>query len=207
MTGTDDKSRRGHRAGLSEDEAALWRYVTRGVTPKRGKARVPAHAAETETNPASRRPLPEAPAAPSPRTAVPKPRPPATPARAPEDVRPMPLERRKARRIAKGGQEIEARLDLHGLTQEEAHRALEHFILRASRDGRRTVLVITGKGAPSRTDAFDDGGFRARERGVLRRMVPHWLDGPTLRPLVISYTQAHVRHGGEGALYVMLRRT
>lgn len=207
MSAADDKSRRGPGSGLSENETALWRYVTRGVTPKPGKSRVPAHVAETEKVPASRRALPDAPVEPSARKVVPKPTPAAVPARAPEVVRPVALERRKARRIAKGGQEIEARLDLHGLSQEEAHRALEHFIARASRDGRRTVLVITGKGGSSRADDFGDGGFRARERGVLRRMVPHWLDGPLLRPLVVSYAQAHVRHGGEGALYVMLRRT
>lgn len=218
MSGADETGRRRPRAGsgkvaLSDDEAFLWRFVTRSITPKSGKSRVPTHGGEADEAPIARHALPEHPKPSMHAGAKLKPVVSTSPVRAsapaPEPLRPMTLERRKARKIARGGQEIEARLDLHGLTQDEAHRALDHFIRRASRDGLKTVLVITGKGA--RADENDGHGYvqanRARERGVLRRMVPHWLDGATLRPLVISYAQAHVRHGGEGALYVMLRRS
>ena len=71
------------------------------------------------------------------------------------------------------------------------------------------VLVITGKGAPSRRrDEDDDYGVRfgEQERGVLKRNVPRWLAEPELRSIVVSYTTAAIQHGGEGALYVHLRR-
>jgi len=101
-------------------------------------------------------------------------------------------------RVAGGKEVIEARLDLHGLTQSEAHAALIHFLRSASARGTRLVLVITGKG--QRADG--DG-----ERGVLRRQVPHWLRLPEFRVFVIGFEQAHISHGGEGALYVRLRRS
>lgn len=107
------------------------------------------------------------------------------------------LDRRKVRKIASGRVEIEARLDLHGLYQEEAHAALRRFLLASSAAGLRHVLVITGRGSRR----AETGG----ETGVLRRNVPRWLSGPELHPVVIGYSTAHVRHGGEGALYVTLR--
>ena len=204
MTGNKDRSRRA--SGLTEEEAALWHYVTLDVERNRGKSRVPARPLQAEDEMADRARV----AAPAPRGRRQEPRQqsPAPPAPAPthEPVRPVVLDRRKARRIANGGQEIEARLDLHGLTQDEAHRALEHFVRRCAQSDIRTVLVITGKGAPSHDDAQTDS-FARRERGVLRRMVPLWLDSPSLRPLVISWSSAHTRHGGHGAIYVALRRT
>ena len=132
---------------------------------------------------------------------------------APEPVRPVLLERRKSRRIARGAEEIEARLDLHGLTQDEAYRSLSIFLRRCHTDGARTVIVITGKGGaggPARNDrgagSYDGGDRETRERGVLRRLMPLWLDSDSLRPIVIGFSAAHLRHGGGGALYVMLRR-
>ncbi len=98
-------------------------------------------------------------------------------------------------RVARGKEAIEARLDLHGLTQSEAHAALTRFLRSASARGVRLVLVITGKGRRS------DG-----EGGVLRRQVPHWLRLPEFRTFVIGFEDAHISHGGEGALYVRLRR-
>jgi DNA-nicking Smr family endonuclease len=89
---------------------------------------------------------------------------------------------------------IDARLDLHGMTQAEAHAALAHFLRRVQRNGARLVLIITGKGAG------------AGERGVLRRQVPLWLGLPDLRDAVVGFEEAHTAHGGEGALYVRLRR-
>jgi DNA-nicking Smr family endonuclease len=110
--------------------------------------------------------------------------------------------------MAIGKVAIDAVLDLHGLTQEAAHSRLRDFLMGCRAEGLRMVLVITGKGAKShRSDAADDdwpsGGG---QRGVLRRTVPMWLDEPELRAIVVSYAAAGVRHGGEGALYIRLRR-
>jgi DNA-nicking Smr family endonuclease len=99
-------------------------------------------------------------------------------------------------RVARGREAIDGRLDLHGLTQSEAHAALLHFLRNASGRGARLVLVITGKG-----DGREDG------RGVLRRQVPHWLALPEFRVFVVGFEQAHLAHGGEGAIYVRIRRS
>lgn len=98
------------------------------------------------------------------------------------------------RRLRRGLMAVEARLDLHGHTQAEAHAALADFILGSYESGRRCVLVVTGRGEPA-------GG-----RGVLRRNLPGWLSAPALRPYVLASAPAHVRHGGAGASYVLLRR-
>jgi DNA-nicking Smr family endonuclease len=98
-------------------------------------------------------------------------------------------------RVARGKQAIDARLDLHGLTQAEAHAALLRFLRAAHARDARLVLVITGKGKQG------DG-----ERGVLRRQVPQWLGLPEFRTLVVGFEDAHIAHGGEGALYVRVRR-
>jgi DNA-nicking Smr family endonuclease len=123
---------------------------------------------------------------------------PASPA--PEPAKPStppitPLGRRLRQRVARGREPIDARMDLHGLTQAQAHAALARFLRAASARGARLVLVITGKGGRG------DG-----ERGVLRRQVPHWLALPEFRDLVIGFEDAHIAHGGEGALYVRVRR-
>jgi DNA-nicking Smr family endonuclease len=96
-------------------------------------------------------------------------------------------------RVARGKHQIDARLDLHGFTQAEAHAALLRF-LRSARDrDARLVLVITGKG-------------RGGEIGVLRRQVPHWLGLPEFAELVSGVDSAAIGHGGDGALYVRVRR-
>jgi DNA-nicking Smr family endonuclease len=125
-----------------------------------------------------------------------------------EGPRPLPeVQRREARRIASGVIEIEARLDLHGSTQSVAHARLVTFLQGSAQRGLKTVLVITGKGAGrERTPA----AFAERERediGVLRRSVPRWLAEAPLRGLVISYQTAAPRHGGDGAFYILLRRS
>ena len=97
-------------------------------------------------------------------------------------------------RLRRGQLRPEGRLDLHGMTQAEAHGALEKFIPRAQGAGRRCVIVITGKGSVSA------GG------GVLRNAVPGWLNAPSLRPSVLAFAEAVPRDGGAGALYVLLRR-
>ena len=106
------------------------------------------------------------------------------------------LGRRMRTRVARGKEAIDGRLDLHGLTQNEAHTALLHFLRAATARGARLVLVITGKGGRGDT-----------ERGVLKRPVPHWLSLPEFRALIVGFEQAHVAHGGEGALYIQVRRT
>jgi len=108
-----------------------------------------------------------------------------------------PLGRRERARLSRGGREIDARLDLHGMTQTRAHRALSDFLQRAHIDGLTFVLVITGKGGAA---AAHSG------RGVLRRQVPQWLSLPEFRTLVVGFEEAHIGHGGEGALYVRIRR-
>jgi len=97
-------------------------------------------------------------------------------------------------RVARGKEKIDARLDLHGLTQSEAHGDLLRFLRNAHARDARLVLVITGKG-------------RGPEPGVLRCQVPQWLGLPEFRALVIGFEDAHATHGGEGALYVRVRRT
>jgi DNA-nicking Smr family endonuclease len=94
------------------------------------------------------------------------------------------------------------------MRQNEAHSALRVFLFRAVAKGHRMVLVITGKGSPRRIDGrfgeFVNEG--ALGTGVLRRNVPIWLEEPEIRSIVVGYTTAHIKHGGEGALYVQLRR-
>lgn len=106
------------------------------------------------------------------------------------------IDKRTLERLKRGKMNIEARLDLHGHTQESAHRALDAFIEAAYDAGRRCVLVITGK------------GLRGEEgrRGVLREKVPQWLSGSRLSPMIVSWQSAQPRDGGEGALYILIRR-
>ncbi len=105
------------------------------------------------------------------------------------------LDTRSRMRLRRGQIDIEARIDLHGLTQTEAHRALGAFLADAQRRGRRAVLVITGKGLTKRGEV-----------GVLRREVPRWLNQMPMRQRVRAFSYASPRDGGEGALYILLRR-
>ncbi|WP_310621983.1 Smr/MutS family protein [Flexibacterium corallicola] len=111
----------------------------------------------------------------------------------------MPRKTRK--RVAKGGgRMIDARIDLHGLTQHQAHDRLRGFLHHSQQQGYALVLVITGKGTPTAHNAY------AGERGVLRRVVPHWLSLPDFRHLIIGFEAAHTSHGGDGAIYVQIRK-
>jgi DNA-nicking Smr family endonuclease len=102
--------------------------------------------------------------------------------------------------LRRGKKAVDSVIDLHGMRQDEAHFALIRFLHRAQASGYAVVLVVTGKGgAPSAHGLFE-------ERGVLRRMVPHWLRLPDLRSLVVGFEEASPQHGGSGALYVRLRR-
>ncbi len=111
-----------------------------------------------------------------------------------------PLGRRLRQRVARGREPIDARIDLHGLTQLEAHAALLRFLRRARAEGARIALVVTGKGSGNREDSS------AAERGILKRQVPMWLALPEFRQIVVGFEDAHAGHGGAGALYVRLRR-
>ena len=193
-------------ARLSAEERELWEHTARSLQPiKRKKGRV--HAAlEDVVEPPEAKRQPATPAiAPKPAARVsPPPAVKFTPA--PPPPAPLALERRKARKLGSGRTEIEARIDLHGMRQGEAHDALVRFLLRAHADNKRWVLVITGKGAPRRTALDERLEYEGNERGILRRNVPRWLGEPALAPIVIGFTTAAINHGGEGALYVHLRK-
>ena len=190
------------------DDLDLWRHTARSVTPlRKAKARVPEVGAPADHQPKPRLPSAKTPPAPPPSQNVRKPSPPQPPKRAAPPSPPplVPIERRKARRIARGIVEIDDRIDLHGLRQADAERRLRAFLLGARAQGLRTVLVITGKGGERGTATRDDGAERS-ERGVLRRSVPLWLEQPDLRDCVAGIAPAHIRHGGSGAIYIHLRK-
>lgn len=189
-------SRDGRRRVLSYEERVLWTTVTKSMTPLRDAVEVGATVAVPESEGLSLR-QPPRPLAKAVKLAKP-PAPYTPPPQMPSPPGLTPLSRRMKRSVARGKEAIDARLDLHGLTQHEAHGALLRFLRTASARDARLVLVITGKGKRS-----DDG---ERERGVLRRQVPQWLGLPEFRPYVIGFEDAHIAHGGEGALYVRVRR-
>jgi len=112
-----------------------------------------------------------------------------------------------AERLRKGALEPDRRIDLHGLTEAAAHRALLSFLRGAQRGGDRLVLVITGKGAraPDPHAPFDLE-LETRARGVLKSMVPRWFREPDFATLIADHRSAHIRHGGGGALYVYLKK-
>ncbi len=179
---------------LTAEDAELWDRVARTAKPlKRRRAETtPARESRREPEPETERPQQRRP------RREPAPRAPRLPPLARFDAR-------EARQLAGGKLRIEARVDLHGLTQHEAHAKLRSFLAQAQAKGRRHVLVITGKGTPRRED--EQPFWEARDRGVLRRLVPQWLAEPELRAVVVGFTTAPARHGGEGALYVRLRRS
>jgi DNA-nicking Smr family endonuclease len=182
MSGRDGRPR---KRKLSADEQALWSGVTRAIAPLRRRAGKPSDADPSK-------PPPDAPS--------PAPKPSAMPRAAPPRAEPRlePLDRRAKKRLARGSEPLERRLDLHGMTQDDAHAALLRFLRNAQSDGVRFALVITGKGVRG----ADEWGAR----GVLRRQVPLWLKLPEFRGYVAGFETAHAAHGGEGALYVRLRR-
>ena len=217
-------STRGRRRRLlTEEEQKLWQKVAESIDPLQPSRRASA-AALDEPAPEPPPPVAAAPAEPPPRreTRIVRPEGPSPSKRmlagwtrlihvkhgagldglAPAVPAPPSLARfddRTKRRLVRGSMAIDERLDLHGMTQEAAHSALRHFLVGARLRGARIVLVITGKGR---------GGAAAdvHDRGVLRRSVPHWLTDAALRPIVVGFEEAHLAHGGAGAIYVRLRR-
>ncbi len=110
-----------------------------------------------------------------------------------------PFDRRLKQRVARGRDAIDARIDLHGMTQRQAHAALLRFLRQAQAANAKVALVVTGKGGGK-------GASELGERGVLRRQVPMWLTLPEFRHFVVGFDEAHVSHGGQGAIYVRMRR-
>ena len=183
----------------SREEADLWRHVTGDVKPLARREKPPARPEKTaDTTPqgtqkaAAQRKRKAAARA---ETEPPSPLTPRKP-RAPELTHGASpgVDRRTADNLRRGRMTIEARLDLHGMTQAEAHGRLSAFIEGHQSAGRRCVLVVTGKGSRSA------GG------GVLREAVPRWLNMPALRPRILSFSHAQPKDGGEGALYILLKR-
>lgn len=208
---------------LTPEEKRLWGAIARLITPLRAPGPFP-HGARPETAPVVSPAPPPAPVK-RPKASPPgqkpvklgdlglKPQPacPHGPAPSPKPISPKPLsplppaplgpglERRERRGLQRGLLPIEARIDLHGLYQAEAHAALVGFLMRARAAGMARVLVVTGKGGADEHAMFSD-------RGVLRRSVPHWLRAAELRPVVLGFEEAARHHGGAGALYVRLKR-
>jgi DNA-nicking Smr family endonuclease len=184
--------------GKAGEEDALWSRIAETVKPLAKKQQRVARPAAKP----SKVPKPEP--SPKPGRAA-KPMPPPAPPKAPPVPLPSEaeLDRRQARALEKGKLAVEARIDLHGMRQREAHTALRRFLKSAQNDGLRHVLVITGKG----TERSAPRSFYEEEtRGVLRQQVPHWLAQPDLASVVISFSEAPRRLGGGGALYVRLKR-
>jgi DNA-nicking Smr family endonuclease len=173
------------RAGkkLTDEDRVLWNLVAKSATPLKGRKTVEAETPKT----AAEEKMPSAAAAAAATAQAPAP-----PKR--QHITHV-LDRPTLDKLSKGKLPIEGRVDLHGMTQSEAHALLLSFLQRAHASGVRYVLVITGKG-------FSSGGD-----GVLKRQVPAWLSTPPFRALVSSHDLAARNHGGEGALYIRLRKS
>jgi len=188
---------------LSQEDRDLWRHVTRDAKPLKKREPAPRAAPEpkaTAPEPKATAPEPEAPAPEAKaKTAKPArleraaPRP-APPAPALRHGRAAGVDRRSAQRLTRGQLPVEAALDLHGHTQDQAHAALERFLSEVQARGLRCVLVITGKGTTKEAG------------GVLRNQVPRWLNEPVNRARILAFDYAQPKDGGLGALYVLIRR-
>lgn len=171
---------------LKPEEARLWSLVVATVRPAR-TARIPTPPPSEPKAAAGPKPPPKFVKRKAAQTAPPPPAPKPTIPAPPERIEPGRL-----RRIARERDPIGARLDLHGLDQDRARSALHGFIARAQDEGTRAVLIITGKGS--------------RGDGILKRRAPEWLAEPPSRARVAGVASADRRHGGDGALYVALKR-
>lgn len=169
---------------MTEEDAALWRAMTGDVERFEGRAYRDGSKQECAV-PVGRE------------TAI-MPKKPVEPRKIPGEG----LDRRTEERLRKGQMPIDATLDLHGMRQDEAHAALTAFIAQGFARGHRCVLVITGKGKTGKTS---EDLWEAKP-GILKRRVPDWLADPSLNPKILKTTPAQPKHGGEGALYVLLRR-
>ena len=200
--------RRARREAGSAADARLWRAVVGDVKPLRGRKGASAPPAKPAPEPESEaKQEPEGPEGKEARAQRPRVAPASRPAPRPASAPPKPpelpslrpghspgLDKRRAQRLKRGQMPVEGSIDLHGLTQKQAAHALGAFLTDAQEAGRRCVLVITGKG--------DAKG----EAGVLRAMAPRWLNEPLNRARILAFEVAQPKHGGQGALYVLLRR-
>jgi len=197
--------KKGNQPGRLEDDAALWARVAETAAPLAKKnrfvdleapVRLPA---AKQAPPAEKAPAREDAAPAAPRERMPQAKVTVKKALSPK----AGLDRLTARKLDKGHLAIDARIDLHGMRQREAHGALRKFLHWARQKDYRHVLVITGKGS-----LRDEGKsfYEDDVRGVLRQAVPHWLSHGDLAPLIVSFSEAPRRLGGEGALYVRLRK-
>jgi DNA-nicking Smr family endonuclease len=175
---------------VTPDELELWRHVAQTVRAIKSK-RHPTPAREAAPSAPPAKPKAAKPAA----AAVPPVKPP-TPTKPHELTHGLShgIDRRQAERFRKGKLAIEGKIDLHGRTQQNAHDDLLAFLRRAHAGGKRNVLVVTGK------------GMTTSKTGILRQAVPRWLNEPAFRALVLAFDYAEPQHGGEGALYVLLKR-
>jgi DNA-nicking Smr family endonuclease len=181
------------RRGLTYEDRVLWTHVSSSIKPLRTKSKNVVDESDGGEAEAPKPPTKQPPKFKKLATVTQT----TTPARVtakPAAPSLEPLTRRMKQRVAKGKHAIDARLDLHGFTQSEAHSVLLRFLRTAHQRDARLVLVITGKG-------------RGGEMGVLRRHVPQWLALPEFRDLVVGFEDAAITHGGEGALYVRVRRS
>ncbi len=195
------------RRSLTAEERALWDKVARSADALRPDEAPPAEGAALSADavsvpdgadvPPPARPAAAAGARAAPPSAAAVKQPPRPPAL-------TPIDRRTRGRLARGSIALDGRLDLHGMTQIEAHDRLAGFLRATQAGGGRLVLVITGKGRPGDTPLSFLPGESGR--GTLRRTVPNWLVSAEFRPLVAGFEAAHRTHGGDGALYVRLRR-
>lgn len=112
------------------------------------------------------------------------------------------IDRRTAQKFTRGEFKIERRLDLHGYTEKEAYDKVFEFVKTSYLQNCRCILIITGKGSLHREE--DDDIFASR--GILKDQVPNWLNSDELRPLILSFSYSKPADGGEGALYILLRR-
>tara|TARA_B100000676_G_scaffold311277_1_gene380574 strand:- start:3897 stop:4469 length:573 start_codon:yes stop_codon:yes gene_type:complete len=185
------KKDHGRSQGLSADDERLWWRVTQSVEPLPGRIRPespqpPSVAADNRDDAKRllmRKPATRGPAVPKVRDVV---------SGAVDGV-----DKRQARRFRRGQLPIDARYDLHGMTQREAHVALNRFLAQAHDRGCRCVLVITGKGQRAPLE---------EPTGVLRAQLPRWLNEAPNRGRVLAVSPAQPQHGGDGAFYILLKR-
>lgn len=196
---------------LSPDERALWSHVAASIARISVKARITRPGADTFADDAPdvafRKPAPHVNRPTTGRASTV-----AVPTQPNPAHRNSPagaeLEPRKIKKISKGRLGIEARLDLHGLRQDEAHMRLRYFVRDCYGRGLKFVLVITGKGRETDDASLSFGDMMSLPpRGVLRRNVPRWLAEPELHAMVVGFTSAMPKHGGDGAFYIELRRS
>lgn len=189
--------------GQNDDDESLWGFFTRGMK-KLPRPPLPPGEEEAVRAGKIRKPVPPQPDVPfspaSPLTT--------TPIAAPPGKFPgTDLDRRTEERLVSGRMPLDGRIDLHGMTQEQAQRALTFFIAESLERGRRTLLVITGKGRGGAlaTETPPEDWIAPRP-GVLRQNMPRWLEAPDIRPHILKIVPAQPRHGGSGAYYIYLRR-